>query len=258
MQKIKHDFKNLIILFGGARREKTIIKLKKNKFKIKKIIYPASQSAELKKSINKLKIYKFKSVTTKKKNLHKILDKFPDSLVFSIGFPYIIPVESFAHNTLALNLHPTLLPKYRGPTTGAYILKNNEKKTGSTIHLISKKIDSGDILSKSFVKINPFDTIKSMQRKVYNAEAKLVISTLKKLKKGIKPLKQNNKFASTFKKVRKPEDSRINAHKPLIDLINDIRACDTKKFPAFFKYKNQKVCIKLWRSNKYKKEHDEL
>lgn len=209
MQKIKHNIKNLIILFGGARRENTIVKLIKNKFKIKKIIYPSTQSIELKKSIDKLKKYKIKSITTNKKNLNKSLGKLTDCLFLSIGFPYIIPVEFFSHNSLALNLHPTLLPKYRGPTTGAYILKNNEKKTGSTIHLISKKVDSGDVLSKNFVRINPFDTIKSMQRKVYNQEAKLVLSTFKKLKKGIKPLKQNNKFASTFNKVRKPVDLKL-------------------------------------------------
>lgn len=254
MQKLKYNNEPIVILFGGARRENVILKLIKNGYHIKKIIFPSKQSLELKKSIVKLKKTKIRSSVIKKNQIKSVLNKFNDCLLFSIGFSYIIPEEAFLNYTLALNLHPTLLPKYKGPTTGAYILQNNEKITGSTIHIMTKKVDDGDILGKSCVKLNPFDTIKSMQKKVYKLEPNLTLSIFEKLKKGIRPVKQGKKYASSFPKIRKPEDSKISLYKPMINLINDIRACDPKKFPAYFIYKNQKVFVKLWRLNKNKKD----
>ena len=119
---------------------------------------------------------------------------------------------------------------------------------------MSKKADEGDILGQSVVKLNSFDTIKSMQKKVYTSEPMLVLSILKKLKKGIIPIKQNKRYSLTYNKVRKPQDSKIDIKKSMFNLINDIRACDPIKFPAYFIYKNQKVCIKLWRLKKNNKD----
>jgi len=258
MQKLKYKNEPIVVLFGGAGRENVIFKLIKRNFNLKKIIFPSKLSVKLKKSFLKLEKTKVGMIKTKPKQLIAVLKKYKKCALLSVGFPYIIPEEILSNFTLALNLHPTLLPKYRGPSTGAYILMNNEKKTGSTIHLMTKEVDGGDILGRDYVKLNAFDTIKSMQKKVYRLEPNLILSVFKKLKKGLKTVKQNKKYALTFKKVRKPEDSKINFHKPLINLINEIRACDAKKFPAYFIYKKQKVCIKLWRPNKSKKQNDEL
>lgn len=256
MQKIKYQNKSIVILFGGANREKIIFELIKNGYKIRKIILPFNQSLNLKESINKLKKIKVKFKVVKKNQIQSSLKNFSDCLLLSIGFPHIVSEETFLSHPLAINIHPTLLPKYRGPTTGAYILQNNEKITGSSVHIMSKKADVGDILGQSVVKLNSFDTIKSMQKKVYTSEPTLVLSILKKLKKGIIPIKQNKRYSLTYNKVRKPQDSKIDIKKSMFNLINDIRACDPKKFPAYFIYKNQKVCIKLWRLKK--NNEDEL
>ena len=177
-------------------------------------------------------------------------------MLLSIGFPYIIPKEIYNRHPIALNIHPTLLPHYRGPTTGAYIIMNNEKFSGSTIHLMNEKVDSGPIISQFKISLTSFDTIRSMQRKVYDAEPFLLLDAIKRLDQGFKPQPQNEFKATYYSKKRLPKDSQINPEKTLNQLFNEIRACDPDDFPAFFFYEGQKVCIRLWRPEKSKDEDD--
>jgi methionyl-tRNA formyltransferase len=158
----------------------------------------------------------------------------------------------------ALNIHPTLLPKYRGPTTGAYILINNESESGSTIHFLEEEADKGDIVLQSRVVLNPFDTPRSLQRKVYETEPSLIIDALHNLDLGAIPYQQDEGIATSYPKKRKPEDSKIDPTKSLLDLFNEIRACDPLDYPAYFEYLGQKVCIKLWRPEKSEEQNDEI
>jgi methionyl-tRNA formyltransferase len=149
-----------------------------------------------------------------------------------------------------------LLPQYRGATSGAYILINNEQESGSTVHHLTEHMDQGDIVRQARVNITPFDTIRSMQRKVYQCEPKLLIEALEALERREKPYPQDEKNASEYLQKRTPTHSEIDPSHSLLDLFNQIRACDSEEFPAYFMIHGEKVCIKLWRPEKPSSESD--
>ena len=80
-----------------------------------------------------------------------------------------------------LNIHPSLLPKYKGLNTHERVIKNNEKYSGCTIHFVSSKLDSGKIIMQKKVKISKNETIKSLKDKVLKQEHILYPRAIKKL-----------------------------------------------------------------------------
>lgn len=247
-----------IVLFGGAGREQVIERLVDEGLNIEAIAVPNGKSEKLAKAVKRLSGFGVPVVVVDKRAVVSFLKSYPECNLFSIGFPYILPKAALGARPLALNIHPTLLPKYRGPTTGPYILMNNEKESGSSVHCLTDEVDAGDIVVQSHVPIGPFDTVRSMQRKVYAAEPELVIEALRRLDSGEKATPQNERQASVFPTVRKPADSEIDPTKPLLELFNEIRACDAFEYPAFFMLHGEKVCIRLWRPEKSESEYDEI
>lgn len=245
-----------VVFFGGAGRENIINKLVQNNFCIDTIIIPEKRTEKLNKSISYLRKHEIIFHEVSRDNIFEILKKIDALYLLSIGFPYIIPDNVLKSFKLSINVHPTLLPKYRGSRTGAWILLNGEQESGSTVHFMEKEVDTGGIIGQSRVRLNVFDTIRSMQRKVYESEPNLVVECLKKVENGnIEVL--NPDYEPVFKR-RTPEDSLINPQKPLIELWNEIRASDPVSFPAYFYVDGQKVCVKLWRPDKRISEKDEI
>jgi methionyl-tRNA formyltransferase len=250
--------KSWIILFGGAGRERILERLVKAGIKINFVLAPVKQSLKLKRSLSEIEKLGLKYVESNKTDLDNHLKNVRHCNILSVGFPYIVPKEIYERHPLSLNIHPTLLPKYRGPTTGPYILINNEKESGSTVHLLSEEVDAGDIIEQSHVLLSPFDTVRSMQRKVYYAEPDLVINAFKKIDRGVKPIPQDENEATIYPNSRKPLNSEIDPKKSLLELVNYIRSCDSVDYPAFFYYKGEKVCISLWRPEKLPEQADEI
>ena len=91
--------------------------------------------------------------------------------------PYFL---NFFKNKI-INIHPSLLPKYKGLNTHYRALKAKEKFSGCTIHFVSKKLDSGKIIIKKRVKIFKKDTLKSLEKRVLKEENKLYPKVLEKL-----------------------------------------------------------------------------
>ena len=72
-----------------------------------------------------------------------------------------------------LNIHPSLLPKYKGLNTHQRALLNNEKFSGCTVHFVNSKLDSGKIILQKKIKISKRDTAKSLAKKILIQEHKL-------------------------------------------------------------------------------------
>jgi phosphoribosylglycinamide formyltransferase-1 len=103
----------------------------------------------------------------------KELKKYQISLICLAGYMKIIPekiIKEFKNKII--NIHPSLLPKYKGLNTFKRIIENNEKKTGCTIHYVNKKLDSGQIIirKKFFIKKN--DSIEVLKKKTQILEYK--------------------------------------------------------------------------------------
>ena len=91
--------------------------------------------------------------------------------------PYFL---NFFKNKI-INIHPSLLPKYKGLNTHHRALNAKEKFSGCTIHYVSKELDSGKIIAKKKVKILKKDNIKKLEKRVLKEENKLYPIVLEKL-----------------------------------------------------------------------------
>ena len=82
-----------------------------------------------------------------------------------------------------INIHPSLLPKFKGLNTYERVLKNKETKTGCTVHFVNEKLDSGKIILKKFFYINEKDSVASLKKKTqileYNAFSEAIIKVIK-------------------------------------------------------------------------------
>ena len=114
--------------------------------------------------------------------LLKRLEEHGVTWLFLAGFLLKIPasfIDSFKGKIV--NIHPSLLPKYKGLNTHKRALEAKEKFSGCTIHYVSKKLDSGKIIAKKKVKIFKKDTIKKLEKRVLKEENKLYPLVLEKL-----------------------------------------------------------------------------
>ena len=80
-----------------------------------------------------------------------------------------------------VNIHPSLLPKYKGLNTHKKVLENKEKFTGCTVHYVNSKLDSGKIILQRKVKIKKTDSIKTLSAKVLSQEHKLYPAAINKI-----------------------------------------------------------------------------
>jgi phosphoribosylglycinamide formyltransferase 1 len=116
-------------------------------------------------------------INTNKRNYQdKILRKLKEykiSLICLAGYMKIIPeklIKEFKKKII--NIHPSLLPKYKGLNTFKRIIENNERKTGCTIHYVNKKLDSGQIIIKKSFFIEENDNLEILKYKTQILEYK--------------------------------------------------------------------------------------
>lgn len=181
----------------------------------------------------------------------------PDILV-SAGYPYLLTPADLSVARVNLNIHPSLLPKYRGKMSGWFIIANGETETGATVHFMSPEMDKGNIIAQQSFALSPFDTLASVARKTAALEPALLFEALDRLRRGEPGLAQDENQQTTYLETRTPEDSRIDPRKSLVESYDFIRACDPQRFPAFFEIAGQRVGIKLFRLEKPAGEEDML
>lgn len=242
-----------IIFFSYGRRINTLIHLLEKDFNIIKIVISNDSNKNDQKKFDFIsKKFGVDIVKVSKHNIYEKIEKIEFDILISCGFNFILEKRVLNKaKKISINVHPTLLPKYRGYRSGPFIIMNNEKYSGVTIHKISEGIDNGDIIKQQKFKLTKFDTTKSLSRKAYEIEPKLLESVLYDiLSNNIKLIKQDEKKATTFKHLREPKDSEIDPNKSLNELYDFIRSCDFKEYPAFFYVENEKVLIRLTRETK--------
>ncbi|HOV15342.1 MAG TPA: methionyl-tRNA formyltransferase [Spirochaetota bacterium] len=162
-------------------------------------------------------------------------------LVFAYG---VILKKSFLEITKfgGINIHPSLLPKYRGPSPIQSAILNGDTISGITIQNIKLKVDSGDILYQKRFEIEETDDIFSIEERVSKISSEIIIDFLNDFENGkIKPISQDEKdvvHCVMFKK----EDGLINWQENGESILNKIRAF--AKWPVCFSFlKNKKLLI---------------
>ncbi|MDD5005768.1 MAG: methionyl-tRNA formyltransferase [Candidatus Omnitrophica bacterium] len=143
----------------------------------------------------------------------------------------------------ALNIHASLLPKYRGAAPINQALINGEEKTGITIIKMNEKMDEGNILLRKGIGIDYSDNVLTLEEKISKLAAKSLQEALYKINQNeIRLIKQEDKEASYAPKLKK-EDGRINWNKQAHQIRNQIRGC--LPWPgAFTFYKS--TMLKIW------------
>jgi methionyl-tRNA formyltransferase len=153
-----------------------------------------------------------------------------------------------------LNVHPSLLPKYRGPSPIQDTILNGDKKTGVTIILMDEEADHGPILANSKLQItNSKITYRELLKELANLGANLLIETIPKWIKGkIKPKPQDEKKA-TYTKILTKEDGKINWRESAENIERKIRAFNVWPGTFTFWKKNGKLLrIKILKGRVYK------
>ena len=184
--KIKHNI--AVFISGRGSNLKSIINYslkKKTLYRVKVVISNKQKAAGLliakKKGIKSYYIDLTKSKKLGNKVLN-ILNKNNIKLVCLAGFMKILPKYFIKlYKGKIINIHPSLLPKYKGLNTHKRVIENNEKYTGCTIHYVNNFLDSGKIIFQRKVKITQRDNKRSVEKKVLKIEHKIYPKTIDKV-----------------------------------------------------------------------------
>ncbi|HSF31006.1 MAG TPA: formyltransferase [Candidatus Tectomicrobia bacterium] len=135
----------------------------------------------------------------------------------------------------AINLHGSLLPKYRGRAPVNWVLVNGETQTGVTLHYMTEQADAGDIIAQRPVDIAFEDTALTLFEKVAQAAVELLRQTFPCIKAGIVPRQPQDPTQATYFGARTPDDGRIDWDRPALGLYNLVRAVTTP-YPGAFTF----------------------
>ena len=177
-----------VFISGNGSNLKSLIQFSKKKnspISIELIISDNPKAKGLKfgkifKISNKVFNYKNK-IIAEKKIISEITNK-KIKLICLAGFMRILSknfIKRFKGKIL--NIHPSLLPKYKGLNTHQRAISNNEKYSGCTVHFVNSRLDSGKIILQKKVKISKFDTAKSLANKILIQEHKLYPKAIRKV-----------------------------------------------------------------------------
>ncbi len=180
--------KTAVFISGKGTNLRNLIKfskLKKSPIKIC-LVFSNNKLAKglnyAKKYLIKRKIYNF---TNKKKAEFLILEDLKKNridLICLAGFMKILSLDFIKKfKGKILNIHPSLLPKYKGLNTHARAIKNKDKYSGCTVHLVNEKLDSGKIILQKKIKIFKKDTVYKLKKRVQKQEYKLYPKAISKL-----------------------------------------------------------------------------
>jgi methionyl-tRNA formyltransferase len=148
----------------------------------------------------------------------------PDAIIV-VGYGRIIPQWMLDLPPLGnINLHASLLPKYRGAAPIQWAIANGETVTGNTTMRIDAGLDTGDILLQQQLPINPDDTAETLSPRLADMGADLLVETLRRLEAGAIHPRQQDGTRATLAPILKKEDGLIDFSYPAQQILNRLRA----------------------------------
>ena len=145
--------------------------------------------------------------------------------IFSFYYRHMIPAQILACAKIAaLNMHGSLLPKYRGRAPVNWAILHGETETGATLHVMEVKPDAGDIVGQAKVSIGPDETATDVFGKVSEAAVAVINQVLPELLQGKVPRKPNELQKGSYFGGRKPADGQIHWNQSAQQVHNLVRA----------------------------------
>ena len=177
MEKLIGRKKIAVFISGRGSNLKSLINYSKTKKSLIEIVLVISNN-ELAKGLNLASKYKINNLIISAKNKKKfefsalrILKKNKVDILCLAGFMRILsPTFIKKFSKPILNIHPSLLPKYKGLNTHYKAIKNKDKFSGASVHIVNEKLDSGKVILQKKIKIIKKDTPKSLEKKILKIE----------------------------------------------------------------------------------------
>jgi UDP-4-amino-4-deoxy-L-arabinose formyltransferase/UDP-glucuronic acid dehydrogenase (UDP-4-keto-hexauronic acid decarboxylating) len=172
------------------------------------------------------------------------IERLKPEVIFSFYYRDLIrrPIRAIPTHG-CVNLHGSLLPKYRGRSPLNWQLVNGERESGVTLHYIIGRADAGDIIGQERVEVGPEDTAIVLYRKLLAAAERLLHRHLRSVLDGTAPRTQQDESQATFFGGRTPEDGRLDWRRPAWELHNLVRAVAPPWPGAFTFAEDGKVMI---------------
>jgi methionyl-tRNA formyltransferase len=154
-----------------------------------------------------------------------ILERLAPDCIVIIAYGQIIPAALLSIPKLGwINLHASLLPKYRGAAPINWAIANGETQTGATTMRIDAGMDTGGILLQEEMDIAPEETAPELTESMAEAGAPLMLETLRGLAAGKLVARPQNNDEATYAPLLKKEDGRIDWSRPAHEIYNRMRA----------------------------------
>lgn len=177
--------------------------------------------------------------------LDKLRTLAPDIGVL-VAYGRIVPSEALAippHGIV--NVHPSLLPRYRGAAPIARAIAAGDAETGVTILYLSEELDAGDVILQKTVPIGPDDTTRTLTARLAEEGAALLAEALRLIEAGRAPRRAQDASRATWAPRLTREEAEIDWRRPAAAIVNLVRACDP--WPgAFTRLWGEE--IKIWRA----------
>ncbi len=159
-----------------------------------------------------------------KEEYQNILDYKPD-LIVTCAYGKILNKEILDYPKYGcLNIHASLLPKYRGSSPMQYAIMNGDKKTGVTLMYMDEGMDTGDIIDTLECNINETDTLEDIHNTLMVLGANIIAKNLENIiNNNITRIKQDNNLATYAPKIER-EDEELDFNNDVIKIYNKIRA----------------------------------
>ena len=183
-----NKLKTAVFISGTGSNFKNLIKfskIKKAPISINLVISNVHKAKGLEyadKNNIKKKIFNFNNIRNNEKKILALLKKEKIEFICLAGFMKILPkniTKKFAGKII--NIHPSLLPKYKGLNTHHKAITNKDKFAGCSVHYVTEKLDSGKIIMQKKVKVTAKDNVVSLAKKVLKQEHKLYPAAIMKI-----------------------------------------------------------------------------
>ena len=188
MEKSSGKKNTAVLISGRGSNLRSLIKYSKTKKSLIRIVLVVSDNFSAKglnyankSNINNI-VIKYSNRKSFEDRLFKLLRRNNVDLICLAGFMKILSgsfIQKFYKPIL--NIHPSLLPKYKGLNTHNRAIQNKDKYSGATVHIVNEKLDSGKIILQKKVKILKSDKEESLKKKVLNIEHKIYPKAIIKL-----------------------------------------------------------------------------
>lgn len=170
----------------------------------------------------------FQPQTLKDRAFERDLKRLDPEMIIVVAYGKILPEYILNYPKFGcINMHASLLPKYRGAGPIQWAVINGEKKTGITSMLMEKGLDTGDMLLKCETEIGEYETASELHDRLMYMGAELMLETIRGIEKGtIEPKKQDDSLSCYAPMINK-EKAKIDWNKPAEDIIHLIHGMNS-------------------------------